>query len=458
MGMGTRNPRGFSLVELMIGAGILSVALLVVANSGMFMTRFLSNKEVVFLRAQQLEQQLVESLQDHNNFSFELRNRLRDGASFDAFELKFVTTVELKDDSVAKSKNRDIETKFFIPKAAAKLSEVKPSIAFYDVEGRYCGTKESSECPIRIAIAMIQVAGTYDFFTYGGKVDYLEEDSRKDQSTIPIYALAYRIMVPAPEFNPLRAPANEDEKETRSFISIGASAVKPEDVGKFEFNDFSTVLPGDVYLEVGGNWRCQDGSLVRGIDPFYQSPVCLKMGSRCVKGEIGKQLQISGNTLYVDCVPFKKYECDDKEYVISWISPKYLDSDYSGTASPGQCVYKGVRKARQTFDDNKRVQKRCGSKYTMDVKCDAKVVITSMCQGPPDENGVVPTVAPNTSSPGSSKSKGGTNLYTCDITNDDPPGEICPAGYSGGSYRSYVEMDVTCELRPEDEFRPLKGL
>lgn len=456
MGMDTRNPRGFSLVELLVGAGILSVALLVVATSGMFMTRLLGNKELAFLRAQQLEQRLVESLQEHHNFSFELRNRLRDGARFPAFTLKFGAAVKIRDIGSAET-NEDVVTEFDIPEPHRDLDKLKPSIAYYNLDGRKCGAVETAECPIGVAIAMIQIAGTYDHYTYGGPVAYLEENSRKDQSTIPVYGLAYRIMVPAPEF--ARAPAGaEGEEPERNYISIGAKAVPPDQLGKFEFTDFATVMPGDVYLEVNGHWRCQDGSFVRGIDPFYQSPICLKMGSKCVKGEIGKQLQISGNTLYVDCVPFRKYECSDPDYVISWISPKYLDSDYSGAEKPGECVYKGVRKDSATFKDPKRVQQRCGSKYEMDVVCTGKAVPTSMCVGPADpETGVPAQVAPNCRSADGSKSKVATNTYNCDLVLGSET-QICPAGYSGGSCDYSVEMKVTCELRPEDEYRPLKGM
>lgn len=442
-----------------MGAGILAVALLTIATSGMFMTRVFANKELAFLRAQQLEQRLLEAIQDPNNYDFELRNRLRDGARFAGFTLKFGATVELRDEGVEKSSLRDVLTEFHIPSPSRDLSKLEPAIGYYDLEGKYCGTSESAECPIVMALAMIQIAGTYDYYTYGGTVDYLEVPGRKESTTIPVYGLAYRIMVAAPEAS--RGPASEDYVPT--YIAIGAERVPLADIGKFEYTDFATVVPGDVYLEVAGQWTCPDGSLVRGIDPFYQSPVCLKMGANCVKGEIGKQLQISGNTLYVDCVPFRKYECSDSDYVISWISPKYLDSDYSGSEKPGECVYKGVRHEAAKFEDSNRVEKRCGSKYSMDVNCSGKYEITSMCVGTvtttdSEGNTVTETVEvpPNVGTVGASKSKIGTNNYACTLQHS-PANPKCPAGYSGGSYRTWVEMDVSCTLRPEDEYRPLKG-
>lgn len=459
MGMDSRNPQGFSLVELLLGAGILSVVLLVLATSGMFMTRLLSKKELTYLRAQQLEQRLIEALQENNNFEFKTRNYMRDGARFPAFTLSFGSAVELKMDAIEESTNVDIKTDFEIPQPDRLLSNVKASVNYYDLDGVKCGPSETDDCPIGVAISMIQIAGTYDYYTYGGTVDYLEEDSRKDKATTPVFALAYRIMVPAPEMVD-RKPASEDDVDLRPYISLGAKVVAPSDIGKFEFEDYTTTLPGEVYLEVNGEWNCPDGSYIRGIDPFYQSPVCLRMGSNCVKGELGKQLQISGNTLYVDCVPFKKYECTDSEYVISWISPKYLDSDYSGAEKPGQCVYKGVKRDSRKISGNAGqmdIQERCGSKYEMKVNCGGHAKIISNCVGPADpETGVAPEVAPNVPSVGGLKSKLGTNSYNCRLDVGPKP-EVCPAGYSGGSYSVHVDMETTCELRPEDEYRPLKG-
>lgn len=253
------------------------MVLLVLATSGMFMTRLLNKKELTYLRAQRLEQRLIEALQENNNFEFKTRNYMRDGARFPAFTLSFGSAIELKMDAIEESTNVDIKTDFEIPQPDRLLSNVKASVNYYDLDGVKCGPSETDDCPIGVAISMIQIAGrtttthTVERSTISkGTHARIKRRRRSSRWLTGSWCRLLKWWI-----------ANQPARTMWTCVPTSRWArrsLRRRILANSSSRDYTTTLPGEV-CGVNGEWNCPDGSHIRGIDPFYQSPVCLRMGS-----------------------------------------------------------------------------------------------------------------------------------------------------------------------------------